>query len=73
MPVSLEQARRAKERAREVVGTLAHVVGVGIIRIGNDYAVKINLAAPPCTGFQIPATVDGVPIQVEIVGTITKR
>jgi hypothetical protein len=50
---------------------LAPVVGVGVTRIDGGYGVKVNLRAPPPEG-QIPESVDGVPVRVEVVGAIRK-
>ena len=43
MPVTLEQARAAKESAKGLLAALPGVVGVGITKIGEDYALKVNL------------------------------
>jgi hypothetical protein len=70
---TLDEARAAKARALEVFGHLATVVGVGITRIGGGYGVKVNLREPPTSRATLPETVDGVPVRVEVVGTIRKR
>ncbi len=68
--IGLEQARAAKAKAKQKVKGVAVVVGVGVTRQGSDYAVKINLAASPAEGEQLPDSIDGVPICYEIVGRI---
>lgn len=70
---TLESARAAKPAAQKVFAALADVVGVGITRIGDGYGVKVNLRAAPATGVELPTEVDGVPVRVEVVGTIRKR
>jgi hypothetical protein len=70
--VTLEQARAAKEPARAAVSRLATVVGVGVTRVGNGYGVKVNLESVPA-GAVLPTSVDGVPVRVEVVGTIRKQ
>lgn len=70
---TLDNARAAKARAVELFRPLADVVGVGITRIGQGYAVKVNLRNPPAPGIKIPHEVEGVPVQVEVVGAIRKR
>jgi xanthine dehydrogenase molybdopterin-binding subunit B len=70
---SRDAARAAKARALEVFGQKAQVVGVGITRIGGGYGVKVNLGAPPAPDADLPDTVDGVPVRVEVVGTIRPR
>ncbi|MDR3635325.1 MAG: hypothetical protein P4L84_16090 [Isosphaeraceae bacterium] len=69
----LEQARAAKERAKALFAGKASVVGVGINRVGGGFGVKVNLSEPPPPGVDLPATIDGVPVLVEVVGTIRKR
>lgn len=69
-PCTLEQARAAKARVLAVFERLAPVVGVGVTRLNGGYAVKVNLRAAPPEGTVLPASVDGVPVRVEVVGTI---
>lgn len=71
--ISLDQARAAKLSAAKQLAALDTVVGIGITRIADDYAVKINLSAAPPSDFHLPSSIDGVPVQVEIVGTIRPR
>jgi hypothetical protein len=71
--MTLEQVRAAKEPAAEVFGRLAEVVGVGITRIEGDYALKVNLRSEPPEGVQLPDQIDGVPVRVEVVGTVRKQ
>jgi len=73
MSVSLERARAAKAAIQKSLETLETVTGVGITRVGDDYAVKVNLreAGPAEAG--IPSHVDGVPVRVEITGVIRPR
>ena len=40
MAITLEQARAAKESAKALLAALPGVVGVGITKIGEDYALK---------------------------------
>ena len=70
---TLDQARSAKQRALSTFSQLAEVVGVGITRHGDGYAVKVNLRNPPAPGVDLPKNIDGVPVQVEVVGSIVKR
>ena len=73
MPVDLERARAAKRRLRELLPDSLPVNGIGITRVGEDYAVKLNLAAAPAGDHDLPHTVDGVRVVVEVVGAIAKR
>jgi hypothetical protein len=71
-PCTLEQARAAKPRVLAVFEQLAAVVGVGVTRVDGGYGVKVNLQALPLERKALPVSVDGVPVQVEVVGNIRK-
>lgn len=73
MPTSLQQARAAKESAKALLAELPGVVGVGITKVGDDYALKVNLRAPLPAGMAVPERIGDVPVRVEVVGRITKR
>jgi hypothetical protein len=68
---TLDEARAAKAEAATVFALLAPLVGVGITRIGAGYGLKINLREEAKVA--LPVEVAGVPIQVEVVGPVTKR
>ncbi len=70
---SLEHVRAAKGEAAEVFGKLASVVGIGITKINDSYALKVNLDSEPPAEVTLPTEVSGVPVQVEVVGPIKKR
>ena len=66
--VSLQRARAAKEKATKVFRS-AGVVGVGITKVGKDYAIKVNVRSEAdCETF--PEEIDGVPVKVEVTGSI---
>jgi hypothetical protein len=71
--ITLEQARSAKESAKAMLAALPGVVGVGITKIGDDYALKVNLSAELPKGVSVPKRIGDVPVCVEVVGKITKR
>lgn len=71
MGVSLERARTAKESLARTLVDVKSLVGIGITKVGSDYAIKVNLSAEPER--EIPSSFAGVPVQVEIVGRIRKR
>ena len=73
MPITLEQARAAKESAKALLAALPGVVGVGITKISEDYALKVNRRAPLPAGVSAPERIGDVPVCVEVVGRITKR
>ncbi len=69
----LDEARAARERARSIFAGRASVVGIGLTRVGDGYGVKVNLGAPPAPDADLPETIDGVPVRIEVVGTIRPR
>lgn len=71
--VTLDEARRAKSQALAVFEGIAEVVGVGITLINDSYGLKINLKDSPAPGVSLPSHVLGVPLQIEVVGSIKKR
>ncbi len=73
MGATREDARAEKARAAEIFGRIGTVVGVGITRIDDGYGLKVNLSAAPEPGTPVPEEVNGVPVRVEVVGTIRKR
>ena len=69
---SLDEARSAKEKIKHILEKFDTVVGVGITRNDDGYGLKVNLRADAESG-SIPQTIDGVPVEVEVVGAIVKR
>ena len=65
---TIGEARAAKAQALEIFRRLGVVAGIGITRVDNGYALKINLREPLRSGVAPPATVEGVPVRVAIVG-----
>ena len=67
--IPLAQARAVYARAAKLPG----IVGIGIGKVGADYAVKVNLreALPGSVG--VPDRIAGVPVIFEVVGEIRKR
>ncbi len=70
MGVSLTRARAAKPAVLRIFRKLGEVAGVGITRMGDDYAVKVNLRVALGADVEAPATVNGVPVYVEVTGPI---
>ena len=69
---TLEAARSAKDEARRQFADKADVVGVGLTKAKKGgYAVKVNVRCAPVE--PMPDNVQGVPLVVEVVGTIRKR
>jgi hypothetical protein len=70
---SLDEARAAKERAKALLAGNSSVVGIGLTRIGDGYGVKVNLESPPAADTHLPDAIDGVPVRIEVIGTIRPR
>ena len=70
--ITLQQARAAKAKVARLIGKHPDVNGIGIARIGKGYGVKLNLVKGEVAD-QVPGEIDGVPIQIETVGPISKR
>lgn len=71
MSTSIEQARLAKPKARELAGSCGTVIGVGLIRIGDSYAIKVNLRDQVLETAGLPETVDGVKVVYDVIGPIS--
>lgn len=73
--VSLEVTRAAKQRAAQVFAAiLGEEVSVGITRLDDDgFGLKVNLTAEPDSSVSLPDEVQGVSVQMEVVGPIKKR
>jgi hypothetical protein len=72
MPITIHQARKAKATlAKHLAGT-KEVVGLGLTKQGDDYAVKVNLSSRPKRK-KFPESVGGVPVCVEVTGKIRKH
>ena len=70
---TIDEARAAKARALEIFRRLGAVASVGITRVDGGYGLKVNLRGPLRAGVSPPTAVEGVPVRVEVVGTIRPR
>lgn len=66
---TLEQVRKAQPKLADLLHDVAEIHGIGIAKLGDGYALRVNLAIET-TATTIPPEIDGVPIIVEIVGPI---
>lgn len=73
MAVTKDQARDAKPAALAAFRRVADVVGVGITRIDDSYALKVNIRRPPKANIVLPSEVNGVRVKVEVTGDISAR
>ena len=71
--ITLEKAQAAKKATMKRFKNVSSVTGVGITRVAGEYAVKLNLSEPLDPGVSVPADVDGVPLRIEVTGTIRGR
>lgn len=73
MSVSYERAKRAKRHASDVFGQFGPVNGIGVTKTDSGFAVKVNFEREPEDPTGIPSTIDGVPVQIEVVGKIRAK
>lgn len=71
--ITLQKARAAKAAVLKEFRRLPNLTGVGITKAAGEYAVKVNLSEPMPKGSTLPAEIDGVPVTIEVTGTIRKR
>jgi hypothetical protein len=71
--IPLNKAQAAKRSALRRFQKLGKVTGIGITRVRGEYALKVNLSEPVEPGTKVPTDIDGVPVRVEITGTIRAR
>lgn len=67
---AINLARAAKERAKKLFSEVPAVVGLGLTKIDDQYAVKVSLQSALPKAVKAPRTINGVPISYEIVGRI---
>lgn len=71
--ISLDKARAAKKVAQARLEAAGQTAAVGITRFDGEYAVKVNIATAHGADAGVPTQIDGVPVHVEVVGTVRKR
>ena len=70
----LTQARAAKAKALQLFNQLTGGAAVGVTRQRSGaYGLKVNLTKAPAANVTLPTEIDGVPIQIEVVGLVRKR
>ena len=69
---TLDEARAAKRKAAERLARVPQVNGIGVVRLRAGYGLKVNLAEAVAAG-TVPRSVDGVPLQVAVVGPVRRR
>ncbi len=70
---SLDRARVAKTKVKELLRERVELRGIGLTRRQGGYAVKVNLDAEMALETAIPAEVDGVLVVVDRVGTVRSQ
>jgi hypothetical protein len=65
---TLKDARAAKTKATKLLEDHPLLQGIGITKQGADYGLKVNLLEGDAGA--VPDDVDGVPVQVEVVGPV---
>jgi hypothetical protein len=71
--VSIDRARAAKAHLLEKIVSLPQLGGIGLVRVGQGFGVKVNLSEPLESDKIIPQEFEGVPVLIDIVGRVTAR
>jgi hypothetical protein len=69
----LDAARDAKERAKTIFSRYGTVNGIGLTRVGERYAVKVNFESEPHDQASMPRDIEGVPVVVQVIGPLHKQ
>jgi len=69
----LEKARAAKEKLKRLLSGVPEVSGIGITRLGEAYALKVNLACDLGDPALIPEEVNGLRVLKHVTGRITRQ
>ena len=69
---SLDEARAARDKIATRFVDHPLLNGIGIARVPGGFGVKLNFARRPA-GISLPAAVDGVPLEVDVIGEIKKQ
>jgi hypothetical protein len=70
---NLAAVRAAKAKAVKLFASNPNVTGIGIARMNGGFGVKLNFVTQPSEKDRVPQEIDGVPIRVEVVGSIGAR
>ena len=71
--ITIEKARAAKQAALDAFSKLGAVSGVGIMKCASGFGIKVNLTKPLADDKDAPTHIDGVSVEVAVVGDITKQ
>jgi hypothetical protein len=69
----LDAAREAKEKAKTIFSRHGTINGIGLTRMGERYAVKVNFESEPRDQANMPRDIEGVPVVVQVIGTLHKQ
>lgn len=71
--ITIEKARAVKKAAFDLFTKLGPVVGVGVMKCESGFGIKVNLAEPLSPNHAPPKHIEGVSIEVAVVGEIKKQ
>jgi hypothetical protein len=71
--VPIERARAVKSQLLEKLAALPQLGGIGLVRVGDGFGVKVNLSEPIEADEIVPREFDGVPVLIEVVGRVSAR
>ncbi len=69
----LDAARGAKEKVKQIFSQFGTVNGIGLTRMGEHYAIKVNFESEPHDQDHMPCEVEGVPVVVRVIGSLHKQ
>lgn len=71
---TLDQVRAAKPQAKKFFARFGPISGLGITRLGDGYALKVNFEhLEGATEESLPSSIAGVPVKIAVTGSIVKR
>ena len=77
MAATIDEARAAKEKVKALIAAdpslTSGLAGIGIHAVDDGYGVKVNLHNSAVDTSALPSSLDGVSIQFDVVGPISKR
>jgi hypothetical protein len=65
--ITLDAAKAARDKVVGLLSGAPDVTGVGVVRTGDGYGVRVNLRNTQRT---LPREVDGVPVSTRVTGSV---
>ena len=65
--IARQEAEKVRDKLVSILRDRRDVTGIGIVRHGDGYGVRVNLSA---SGICLPSQIDGVPIVTRTTGPV---